>query len=100
METIEIDGNIYSPRAFECIRKLYKTCNPDLIEDFQKEYGKDTVFNMAVSPHGMDIPDRYALYNFEVVMCGHNINVHFKTEREAKEKYCEILEKVKNYVCE
>ena len=97
MEIIELNENIYNVRCFDYIKKIKKTIKSGVWESWKSEVGDEKAFAQLGSKDGKDIPDKYALYYFDIGMLGENICMMFDTKEEAQQKYCEILAKVKDY---
>ena len=98
MDTVEINGDEYSLKCFDYIKKIKKTIKPEVWGTWTEEVGKEKALEQVSSKDGKLIPDKYAEWYFEIGFNGETITLSFNNEQEAKEKYSEILSKVHAYV--
>lgn len=99
MDTIEINGDEYSLKCFDYIKKIKKTIKSGVWDTWIDEVGREEALEKLGSEDGNLIPDKYAKWYFEIGLNGETITLGFLNEQDAKEKYSEILAKVHAYVC-
>lgn len=98
MDTVEINGDEYSLKCFDYIKKIQKTIKSEVCDTWIEEVGKEKALEQLGSKDGKLIPDKYANWYFETGFNGERITLSFNNEQDAKEKYSEILSKVHAYV--
>ena len=99
MDTVEINGDEYSLKCFDYIKKIQKTIKSEVCDTWIEEVGKEKALEQIHSKDGKLIPDKYAKWYFEIGFNGETVTLSFNNEQDAKEKYSEILSKVHAYVC-
>ena len=99
MDTVEINGDEYSLKCFDYIKKIKKNIKSEVCDTWIEEVGKEKALEQIYSKDGNLIPDKYAKWYFEIGFNGERITLNFNNEQDAKEKYSEILSKVHAYVC-